>query len=137
MGPDTTSIIKTKLGSLHYNLIEEYMGQLTLFIAYKLATDCLQCCNVIDKLLFIYFPDLFLHQRKKKLRQQHSKQFIYEEFSKKTLGIDWTFNLTHLQQILTVRVTILSNSIAGAMWKSNTKYWWKKNKKAIICQHYL
>lgn len=85
----------------------------------------------------INFPELFLHQRKKKLRQQHSKQFIYEEFSKKILGIDWTFNLRHLQQILTVRVTILSNSIAGAMWKSNTKYWWKKNKKAIICQHYL
>lgn len=41
-------------------------------------------------------------------------------------SVDWIFDLRHLQEILTVRVTILSNSIAGAMWKSNTKYWWKK-----------
>lgn len=44
-------------------------------------------------------------------------------------SVDWIFDLRHLQEILTVRVTILSNSIAGAMWKSNTKYWRKKIKK--------
>lgn len=31
MGPDTTSFIKTKLGSLHYNLIEELHGVVNSF----------------------------------------------------------------------------------------------------------
>lgn len=38
----------------------------------------------------------------------------------------------HLQakfELLTERVMILSNSIAGAIWKSNTKYWNRKQKK--------
>lgn len=41
MGFDIISFIKIKLGSLYYNLIEEYMGQLIFFIVYKLVIDCL------------------------------------------------------------------------------------------------
>lgn len=40
--------------------------------------------------------------------------------------INTVFFLSIMRQQLTVNVMILSNNIAGAMWKSNTKYWKQK-----------
>lgn len=78
---------------------------------------------------FIYSVNLFLYESFTYTYLSSVMKVHEVIFVKERRHIYWIHlvNLTFIQ-VLTDSVMILSNSIIGGMWKSNTKYWNKKRR---------
>jgi hypothetical protein len=95
-----------------------------------LLIDCLKCSVVPIKKRFRYFVMHTLPACKPHYSHVNVKQCQWIVNCKRNMKII-------KRTVLTVRLTILSNSMAGAMWKSNTKYWKKMKYELSLIDVYM